>query len=292
MKVKAIAPWFGGKRTMAPDIVEQLGTHTQYFEPFAGSLSVLFAKPESQKETVCDLHGDATNLARVLQNEGLAAELYGMAQRTLFAEGILKDARGHLSEPFDPEDRNPQYMIARAYWFFVASWMGRNGMSGLKTIDYSMAIRYTNNGGSPTVRWFNALESLPAWHRRLRNVVILNRDCFPIIEKFEDSSKTAVYVDPPYSMDTRKKGQYLHDFESHDDHVRLSELLNRFEHARIVVSYYDDPRIRSLYSGWTFLEKTMFKRLSSVAKSEPVASEAPEVLIINGPAYGLQQSLF
>lgn len=75
MKVKAIAPWFGGKRTMAPDIVEQLGTHTQYFEPFAGSLSVLFAKPESQKETVCDLHGDATNLARVLQNEGLAAEL-------------------------------------------------------------------------------------------------------------------------------------------------------------------------------------------------------------------------
>lgn len=292
MKIKALAPWFGGKRTMADDIVEQLGTHTQYFEPFAGSLSVLFAKPQSQKETVCDLHGDATNLARVLQTESMAAELYEMAQRTLIAEGILKDAREHLAEPFDPEDSNPMHMIDRAYWFFVASWMGRNGMSGLKTIDYSMAVRYTNDGGSPTVRWFNALDSMPAWHRRLRNVVILNRDSFPIIEKFEDSPKTAIYCDPPYVAETRKSGKYRHDFGSYDEHVRLSNLLNQFEQARIVVSYYDSPQIRKLYSGWTFLEKTMIKRLSSVAKSEPVASEAPEVLIINGPAYRQPRSLF
>ena len=37
MNVKAIAPWFGGKRTLAPAIVVELGTHTQYFEPFFGS---------------------------------------------------------------------------------------------------------------------------------------------------------------------------------------------------------------------------------------------------------------
>ncbi len=37
MPVRALAPWFGGKRTMAPAIVAELGPHTQYFEPFCGS---------------------------------------------------------------------------------------------------------------------------------------------------------------------------------------------------------------------------------------------------------------
>lgn len=291
MKVKAIAPWFGGKRTLAADIVEQLGEHTQYFEPFAGSLAVLFAKPKSQKETVCDLHGDATNLARVLQNETTAVELYGMTQRTLFAEGILKDARGQLAEPFDPEDRDPQTMLARAYWFFVASWMGRNGSAGMDRIDFQIAVRFKNDGGSPTVRWSNAVESMPAWHKRLKNVVILNRDCFPIIEKFEDSPQTAIYCDPPYYDETRKSGKYRHDFESYD-HAQLAILLNTFKHARIVVSYYDHPMIREMYLGWTFIEKTMVKRLSSTTGSAAVDLEAPEVLIINGPGYRQPRNLF
>lgn len=44
MKIRAIAPWFGGKRTLAEEIVRELGKHTQYFEPFCGSAAVLFAK--------------------------------------------------------------------------------------------------------------------------------------------------------------------------------------------------------------------------------------------------------
>ena len=39
MKIRALAPWFGGKRTLAPAIVQQLGKHTQYFEPFCGSMA-------------------------------------------------------------------------------------------------------------------------------------------------------------------------------------------------------------------------------------------------------------
>lgn len=32
MKIKAIAPWFGSKRTLAPRIVEELGKHFAYWE--------------------------------------------------------------------------------------------------------------------------------------------------------------------------------------------------------------------------------------------------------------------
>lgn len=310
MKVKAIAPWFGGKRTMADDIVKQLGPHGQYFEPFCGSMAVLFAKPPCQKETVNDLHGDLVNLARCIQDQPFAERLYERLQRCLFSDDILAQARIELERPLteathfvpDPD---------RAYWYFIASWMGRNGTAGTARVDYQLAVRWTKGGGSPTVRWRNALESLPAWHNRLRNVVILRRDAFKILDgtdrgqwserqpvaRFEDVKETAVYVDPPYHADTRsftKNGmssKYLHEFEheeglfGHNDHVRLRDILNCYKKARIVVSYYDCPEVRELYEGWTFIEKTRQKHLHAQNGRGARPKDAPELLIVNGPEY-------
>lgn len=316
MKVKATTPYFGGKRTLAPDIVQQMGEHTQYFEPFCGSCAVLFNKKPSQKETICDLHGDATNLARVIQNESIAIRLYERTSRTPFAEGILHDARDFLQEPYDFESRDPEQMLERAYWFFIASWMGRNGSTGTKRIDYQIAVRFTNDGGSPSVRWKHAVESMPPWSKRLFNVVILTRDSFKIIPKFQDKKGTVIYIDPPYFPGSRtgyKKGggEYLHEFKhgpghrfksvgeanvceicglpekDHKcDHARLADLLNEFKNARIVLSYYDEPYIRELYQGWKIIEKPMKKRVSAQAKKEATVSDAPEILLINGPAFG------
>lgn len=58
MRISAIAPWFGSKRVLAPKIVEQLGQHRCFWEPFCGSMAVLLAKPTVSQETVNDLHGD------------------------------------------------------------------------------------------------------------------------------------------------------------------------------------------------------------------------------------------
>lgn len=52
MKVKALAPWFGGKRTLAPRVIAELGEHRDYWEPFCGSMAVLLAKPVATYETV------------------------------------------------------------------------------------------------------------------------------------------------------------------------------------------------------------------------------------------------
>lgn len=35
MTIRSLAPWFGGKRTLAPRIVAELGTHTQYWRATA-----------------------------------------------------------------------------------------------------------------------------------------------------------------------------------------------------------------------------------------------------------------
>lgn len=295
MKVKAIAPWFGGKRTMAPLIVQELGKHTQYFEPFCGSMAVLFAKSPSQKETVNDLHGDLVNLARVLQDVDAAPKLYERLQAALFSEDLLEQARHELIGEFPPVGVT-QFLPDRAYWYFLASWMGRNGTAGTARVDYQISVRWTKGGGSPTVRWRNAVDSIPWWHQRLTNVVILKRDAFRVLDRYEDCKETAIYADPPYHAKTRGKikdgsgGKYLHEFEHSnpmfgDDHKRLAEVLRGYQKARIVVSYYDCPEIRELYQGWTFVDHTRQKHLHAQNGRGARPKSAPEILIINGPSY-------
>ncbi len=300
MKIKAIAPWFGGKRTMAPVIVEELGRHTSYFEPFCGSMAVLFAKKPSQKETVNDFHGDLVNLARVLQQRGSAERLYEKLGRVLFSDDVLWQAREQLAKPVPagfPSDVATSWAELRAYWYFLASWMGRNGTAGTARVDYQLAVRWTASGGSPTVRWRNAVESIPWWHQRLRNVVILCRDAMSIIDRFEDCQQSALYVDPPYHSESRgctKNGRgskYLHEFrheanaDGPDDHQRLRDSLQNYRKARVVVSYYDSPRIRELYEGWTFIEHYRLKNLHAQNGRGSKPKAAPEVLILNGPSY-------
>jgi DNA adenine methylase len=306
MKIGALAPWFGGKRTMAPDIVRELGKHTQYFEPFCGSMSVLFEKEPSQKETVNDLHGDLINLARVVADDDLAPRLYDRLQRAIMCEGMLEDARDHLSDESSlslivahHHEVPASVKLDRAFWYFVGSWMGRNGTAGTARLDYQIAVRWTVGGGSPTVRFANAVDSLPAWHRRLKNVVVLSRDAFMILDRFEDVPGTAIYADPPYASETRgecekdSQGRYKHEFEhgggalfgKRDDHQRLADMLRAYKRARIVVSAYDCPRYRELYDGWTFVDHTRQKHLHAQNGRGARPKEAPEVLIINGPSY-------
>jgi DNA adenine methylase len=42
--ITALVPWFGSKRTLAPEIVLELGPHRWYGEPFLGSGAVLIRR--------------------------------------------------------------------------------------------------------------------------------------------------------------------------------------------------------------------------------------------------------
>ena len=275
---------------LAPRIVQELGKHRQYFEPFCGSMSVLFAKDPVRNETVNDLHGGLICLARVVADPRLSVQLFDRLQRTLFCEALLSDAQNILSRSqYCP----PLVSLDHAYWYFLASWMARNGVAGTERQDYNVAVRWTSGGGSPTIRFQSAIESLPAWHRRLTNVVISDRDAFAIIPKFEDSKDTAIYVDPPYPKHTRGSDHgYKHDFADpknglfDDQHSQLAEMLRNFKKSRIVVSTYECAQYRKLYDGWTFVDCKMLKNLAAQnARGSRSKSMAPEVLIVNGESY-------
>jgi DNA adenine methylase len=287
-KITAIAPWFGGKRTLAPVIVQELGKHSVYFEPMCGGFSVLLNKPESRMEVVNDLHGDIINLALVIQHQRFGPMLYRRARRLLVSDDQLAQADALIrnSDPGDAID------LERAWAFFITSWMGRNGEVGLKKNERgrSLAARWNANGGDPATRFNSAVLSIPAWRKRLRHVTILRRDAFKVIERIDDVAGTSIYVDPPY---LQKSDQYLHDFEVadggliEDDHARLSRLLSRFAKARVVVSYYQHPRLAHLYpiDRWTHRSCAINKGIHNAGRRGSGATKAPEVLLINGPSF-------
>lgn len=281
MKITAIAPWFGSKRTLAPVIVQELGEHRAYWEPFCGSMAVLLAKNPCSMETVNDLHGDLVNLARVLQSETLAAELYAITSRTLMHEHLMEESatRAKLASKV-PAPTHPD--LQRAVDYFLCSWMGKSGVAGTASYRMGVCARYTKNGGHGAKRFTSAVDSIPEWHNRLRPVTILSRDGIELCEKIEDGDKVVIYADPPY---LKKGAAYLHDFDWLA-HRRLAKALSRFKRTRVVVSYYDHPDLAELYPGWTTVDCSMTKSLVSQGKRDRVNDTvAPEVLLINGPSF-------
>lgn len=280
-KVTALAGWMGSKRMLAPKIVELLGPHRAYVEPFCGPLTVVLAKPPCSFEMVSDLHGDLTNLAWTVQHDLYGPLLYRKLRRTLFSEETFQRIKGSLEDmPLASEPERVDVMTAhRAFCYFVLCWMGRSGVLGTKGHNNCFTVRYTANGGNQATRFHAAVDSIPAWRRRLRCVTILRRDGLALLDRLADESGQAIYVDPPY---LQKKVHYEHDFTD-ADHGRLAFTLSRFVKTRVVLSYYADPALAEMYPGWTLIDCSRTKHLAVQGRRGSISEIAPEVLLVNHP---------
>ena len=281
MKITALLPYFGGKRTLSPTIVEEFGSHRAYWETMCGSLAVLFSKEPSSMETVNDLSGDVTNLCRVVQCEDTAVQLFERLTRTMMHEDLHREAAERWKvRKYSAEYPEPD--LDAAYDYFLCSWVGRNGVTGTKSYNQGFCVRYTKNGGHAATRFRSAIDSIPAWCHRLADVTILRRCGIDLCDKIEDAAGVVIYADPPYLV---KGAKYIHDFDWLA-HRRLAKALSRFKKTRVVVSYYDHPDLDAMYPGWTKRHTPTTKALLNQGKrDEKGGVTAPEILLINGDSY-------
>jgi DNA adenine methylase len=230
-----------------------------------------------------------------VQHELLSVRLYNGLQRVLYSDDIYSKSKAWLAEHEQTLNSESEPALDWAYHYFLASWMGRNGVAGTAAINYQIATRWTQKGGSGPLRFANAVESIPAWHERLRNVHILRRDLFAVLAKIEDAEGTAIYVDPPYLPGTISgNSKYVHEFAA-ADHRRLADVLTRFNQARVVVSYYESPELANLYppvAGWTTIDCKRHKHLACQNHRGSKREIVPEVLLINGECYADENMLF
>ncbi|WP_256981269.1 MULTISPECIES: DNA adenine methylase [unclassified Rhodococcus (in: high G+C Gram-positive bacteria)] len=108
--------YYGGKTRLAPAIAAALPAHTQYVEPYAGSLAVLLAKTPARLETINDLDGDIVHFWRILRER--PDDLARACVLTPHARTERIDA---LQRPADLDD------IERARRIWVCLTAGRTG---------------------------------------------------------------------------------------------------------------------------------------------------------------------
>lgn len=286
-KLGGILPYHGAKREMAPQIVSHFGQHDQYFEIFAGSLSVLFGKEPCRHEIVSEKNPDVANLIRCLSNDNYAMFLWGMASSALVSESQFADAAARLSKPLVLRDGQDVDEL-RACDFLLVSWQGPSGLAGT-TRKPRFAVRNTTSGGTVAARWRSVADSIPEWHERLRNVEFRCKDAFELIAACPDREGTVLYSDSPYHRESRTGGDYAFDFDKpmvvdgkeRCQHEVLAESLARFKKTKVVVSHMSGPIIDALYSSWRKVPIKATKKMKHTTGGTQDQVDAGEVVFIN-----------
>lgn len=241
---RPVLRWHGGKWKLAPWIIGNFPAHRVYVEPYGGGGSVLMRKDRSYAEVYNDLDGDVVTLFRVLRDDPLP--LISALELTPFA----RDEHAISTEPTEDPIERARRLCIRSFMGF-----GSNGHN----IKRKTGFRANSNrsGTTPARDWLNYPESLGAIIKRLRGIVIENRDACKCMAH-HDSTATLHYVDPPYVPETRSGLMHTPQVYSHEmtneDHRAMAECLHGLR-GMVVLSGYRSSLYDELFDGWRTLDR-------------------------------------
>ena len=273
MRVRALVPIFGSNRMLAGHVAAALQGYSWVGIPFVGGFSEV---PLIAARTVLcnDLHRHIINLARVVRDNRLRAQMIRSLQRRVFHPDELEAAQERCAAR--QPGNEPDLELATDY--FVCCWMGRSGKAGLvDEFNGRPATRWTSDGGDSAVRYRSALRSLASWGKTLQRCTFETMDGFEFLARCEDRRSHAIYADPPFVGAGRR---YRHNPGQTDAdevawHTRLRDCLERFEKAGVVCRFYDHPLIQQLYNRGRWEWKPLVGR-------KQTNQNAAEVLLTNG----------
>lgn len=255
--------WHGGKRYLAPRIIELFPEHRVYLEPFGGGASVLLNKKPVDVETYNDLDLRISRLFRVLRTQG--QEFVDRARLIPYSQVEFEAAAEHRGDATD---------LDMAINDFVR-W--RQSFGG-KGTSWSYATGRARGGMAGDVNaWWTAIEMLPQIIDRLKRVQILNQPAVKAIKKY-DHAEGLIYADPPYVHSTRcPGGREVYGVEmTDDDHRDLAAALHNAK-AKVILSGYPSELYDELYRDWRIVD---FNLANHAAKGK-TKNRATERLWLN-----------
>lgn len=237
--------YHGGKFMLADWIISYFPKHKCYVEPFGGAASVLLKKQRSYAEVYNDLDGEIVNLFRVVRDHG--NELKEMLQNTPFSR-----------DEFVLSYENSNNQIEQARRTVVRSFMGFGSasVSGRKSGFRSNSNR---SGTTPAHDWMNLPDALDNIIKRLRGVVIENKNAIDVMFQ-HDNYSTLHYVDPPYVLGTRYRGEKTacYNFEMSDaDHANLLSKIFSLK-GMVIISGYENDIYNDLLQNWKKVQRKAF----------------------------------
>lgn len=234
--MNAILKYPGGKWRIAEWIMRHFPPHRVYLEPFFGSGAVFFTKAASPLETVNDIDGDIVNLFRVCRERG--KELARLIELTPFARREYAECYARSEDALEQARRT-----------LVRYWQSFGTSNSSK---YSWKNSQTGNSPRCPIQFAELPKVIVGALERLREAQIENTDAAELIRRY-DSEEVLIYCDPPYLLDTRRKGLYKHEMtdKQHEDLLRV--LVK--SRAKICLSAYDNEMYNDVLRGWNTDEK-------------------------------------
>lgn len=232
-------PYFGGKQKLAAEIAARLPEHSHYVEPFAGSLSVLLARPvvPGVRETVNDNDKALMTFWKVLRER---------TDELVFQCSLTPHSRAQRELDAVLDEGVDELELARRVWSCLVQ--GRSSTLRLTGWRYDVA---PDPGQSMGERLESYRQRLTTVARRIQNVSLECDDALSVIARYSRSG-TLLYVDPPYLGATRGWNYRTEMVEAHR-HEELAEAL-RATNATVVLSGYASETYSRLYAGWNRYE--------------------------------------
>lgn len=258
--VKSPIQYFGAKGNIADKIVALIPKHQGYIEPYAGSLSVLLAKPASKIEVLNDLDERLITFWRVLRDN--PDELFRVAELTPHSRAEL-DRAAALDGATDLE-------VARQVWVLLTQGRSRT----MKRTGWRF---YADPNGTSAAfsTYMDAYRSrLGPAYDRIRNVSLECRPALDVIEQYGAFEDNVLYVDPPYVHTTRRGARYSHEMTD-DDHREMASALRACS-ATVMLSGYASDLYDELFGDWHQVHL-------SARSDNAVVREVTEIIWANRP---------
>jgi DNA adenine methylase len=227
--VPALITYFGAKYRMADEIIKRFPeSFTTYVEPFGGAFGVGLCKVPSLLEVYNDKDPAVYNLWKVVADEDMVDEFLVRLHYVSFDKEAFIACQKRLKAGFYTD---------RVLWavdYYYLNKVSFNGVGGFVE--------------GKEARFRKGLDSILMVHERVKNVLFFNRDAIRLISELNESH-IFLYIDPPYTLDTRSSGGYRCDL-SDKQQRDLILVLQNMKQAKILLSGYDNDLYSAYLSDW------------------------------------------
>lgn len=279
-KLKTLTPYYGGKFNKVGKFISQiLPVHRHYCEPCGGMAGVMMLKQPSFCEIYNDIDNNIVTLFEVVRDPDTFRELERRLDLTPYSREEWRRCQRTFKEEPEP--------IEKARKVYVCLSMGFLGSLGNKSFSYG-GTRYES---SVSRTYFNGLKSLPAIHRRIKDLIIENQDCLVVAKKW-DNKETCFYWDNPYLKDTRVTfNDYAYEM-SDEQHQNTLDFVTSCK-AKVIMSGYAHKMYTEALeaNGFTRIDLATFSR-GSMSNGKGYESKRTECLWINYQAKDFSNPLF
>lgn len=256
--------YHGGKSYVAKKIKSFFPVHKVLAVPFLGGGSIPFAWEPEAEEVVNDLDPLLMNFYSELKDFGW--KLKSSSSMTRFSKEAFDWSLAFLEyQKQVGEVDKPSLALA----YFIRNRMSRQALGK----DFCTPTTRLRRGMEEHLSaWLSAVDSLPHFSKRLKNVGLFCEDFLSFMRRYDDIG-TLFYLDPPYPKGTRVATK-AYSYEMSDE--RHCDLLNFLACCRgkFVLSGYRSELYDSMAEacGW-YLTEFGARVASSSARSKRMATE-------------------